>query len=460
MIGLVGMVTQLSSAATYYVSTSGNDANTGIAWDTAKKTIQAGVDVAGNGDTVLVTNGEYVLSGQIVVANNIAIRSVNGPAGTIVNGNGHSRCFYLGPDCTLDGFTLTNGYALDPTAAYGGGASGGTLSNCTLSGNSAGTAGGAYQSTLNNCTLSGNSAGTAGGAYESTLNNCVLSGNSAYLAGGAYQSTLNNCVLSGNFTATYGTGGGAYQSALNNCTLTSNSAFIASAAYQSTLNNCIVYYNNGTPQCYDVTMRYTCAPDAPAGDGNITSAPMFVDKNNENYRLAVGSPCINTGNNSLAPTNCSRVDLDGNLRIWNITVDMGAYEYGSVPPNPAVPVIKANGSTDDISINCGANLSITVQINAGESAGLEVDWWVIALANSSWYYRNSSTQWIQFDGNISNCHPEYQGALYDLPVTEVLNITGLQTGAYTFWFAVDYPMDGILNLDGPIVVDLVNVTVQ
>jgi len=31
---------------------------------------------------------------------------------------------------------------------------------------------------------------------------------------------------------------------------------------------------------------------------------------------------------------------------------------------------------------------------------------------------------------------------------------------YTFWFAVDYPMDGILNLGGPILYDSVNVTVQ
>jgi len=157
MIGLVGMVTQLSSAATYYVRTSGNDANTGTSWDTAKKTIQAGVDVAGNGNTVLVANGEYVLSGQIIVSNNIAVRSVNGPTGAIVNGNGQvtfSRCFYLGPGCTLDGFTLTNGYALYPSNAYGGGVycanTDAIITNCTLTGNSAGTGGAAYQSTLNN----------------------------------------------------------------------------------------------------------------------------------------------------------------------------------------------------------------------------------------------------------------------------------------------------------------------
>jgi len=141
-------------------------------------------------------------------------------------------------------------------------------------------------------------------------------------------------------------------------------------------------------------------------------------------------------------------------------VDMGAYEYGSVPPTPIALVIKANGFTNNVTINKSDNLSITVQLNPGEYDGTEVDWWVVALANSSWYYLNSSMQWTPFDGNLSNCHPVCQGALFNLPATEVLNITGLGTGLYTFYFAVDCPMDGILNVDGPILVDSVNVTVQ
>ena len=64
------------------------------------------------------------------------------------------------------------------------------------------------------------------------------------------------------------------------------------------------------------------------------------------------------------------------------------------------------------------------------------------------------------EGNLLNWHPVCQGALGNLPATEVLNITALATGSYTFYFAVDYPMDGILNLDGSILVDAVNVIVQ
>jgi len=41
--------------------------------------------------------------------------------------------------------------------------------------------------------------------------------------------------------------------------------------------------------------------------------------------------------------------------------------------------------------------------------------------------------------------PVYQGGLFNLPATEVLNMTGLPVGSYTFYFAVDLPMNGLLN---------------
>ena len=131
---------------------------------------------------------------------------------------------------------------------------------------------------------------------------------------------------------------------------------------------------------------------------------------------------------------------------------------GSLPTSG--PVIRANGVRNNITVNYPKAVSITIEMYAGNFAGVPVDWWVVASAGSSWFYLNNSFQWTQFDGNLSNCHPVYQGGLFNLSATEVLNITALPVGLYTFWFAVDYPMDGILNLDGPIMIDSVNVTVQ
>lgn len=131
---------------------------------------------------------------------------------------------------------------------------------------------------------------------------------------------------------------------------------------------------------------------------------------------------------------------------------------GSLPTGG--PVIRANGARSTITVNYPEAVSITIEMNAGNYAGTAVDWWVVARAGSSWYYLNSSFRWERFDGKLSNCHPAHQGALFNLSATEVLNRTALPVGSYTFWFAVDYPMDGVLNLNGPILIDSVNVTVQ
>jgi len=52
-----------------------------------------------------------------------------------------------------------------------------------------------------------------------------------------------------------------------------------------------------------------------------------VDAPVGNYRLREDSPCIDMGSNVYAPTNTTPYDLDGNPRINDGTVDMGAYEF-------------------------------------------------------------------------------------------------------------------------------------
>ena len=358
------VVVRVQQGVHYVAAESPNSQPPYTSWATAATNIQAALDAAIlPGESVVVTNGVY--AGRVGVDKPVAVRSVNGAQFTVINGGGTNQCVSLTNGASLSGFTLTNGMAYS-----GAGASGGTLSNCTLAGNLVTDyAGGAYGSTLYNCTLTGNSAERGGGACWSTLYNCTLTGNwASYECGGAEYCYLYNCTLTGNpggeagdctlynctvagntdggvggcvlfnCTLTGNAGGGAWSSTLYNCTVAGNPG---GGAWSSTLYNCILYYNaasgeaNYDPHC---TLNYCCTAPLPSnGVGNITNAPLFVDHANGNLRLQSTSPCINAGNNSYLTGDLwswdyyysftNSFDLDNHARVMSGTVDIGAYEY-------------------------------------------------------------------------------------------------------------------------------------
>ncbi len=82
------------------------------------------------------------------------------------------------------------------------------------------------------------------------------------------------------------------------------------------------------------------------GEHNITDYPMFEGVNNtaltpahvDYYRLAEGSPCINSGTPDISGLNIYPEDLAGNYRVWDGRIDMGCFEYGSPQENHDVIV--------------------------------------------------------------------------------------------------------------------------
>ena len=261
-LGLVCLLAQATSAATFYVDVNSTNATPPfVDWSTAATNIQDAIDAASAGDQVLVNDGIYSTGGgpvnnsaetnRVAVNKPVTVQSVNGPAVTVIEGDDDVRCVYLADGATLSGFTLTNG----TTAGSGGGvwceSISATVSNCVITGNYAQEGGGgASGGTLNNSTLTGNwTYWDGGGADGCTLNNCTLTGNFAWEAAGAWGCMLNNCTLTNN-EAWFG-GGGAASSMLNNCTLTGNRGhdYGGGADLDCTLNNCSVSNNSGGPQC-------------------------------------------------------------------------------------------------------------------------------------------------------------------------------------------------------------------
>ncbi|MBN1672442.1 MAG: PKD domain-containing protein [Kiritimatiellae bacterium] len=316
-------------------------------------------------------------------------------AAYIGGGGAHDSRLY---DCTLSGNSSTHG---------GGGANQGTLYGCTLTGNWSDHGGGGVSAgTLHNCTLTGNSStNRGGGAHYGTLYNCTLSGNSSTSggAGGASWSTLYNCTVSGN-GSDHGAGGTSY-STLYNCTVSANgSAHTAGGAYRGTLCNCIVQFNAPGGNWANAALDYCCTVPLPAGGvGNITGDPLFVDKDAHNYRLQIGSPCIDRGVNQ--DWVWDMTDLDGNPRVLNGTVDMGAYEL----PFRAAPRVLLEGPYDTnthLMSHAQGSQAIpqsspyVADSRAGEAPAGVVDWLLIELRDTNGHAVVCRSAWLGPDGCV------------------------------------------------------------
>jgi hypothetical protein len=87
-------------------------------------TIQAGINAANNGDTVLVAPGTYVENINFM-GKAITVKSSNGPKVTIIDGNANGPVVGFntseGPNSVLSGFTLQNGSASLSFHYFGGG---------------------------------------------------------------------------------------------------------------------------------------------------------------------------------------------------------------------------------------------------------------------------------------------------------------------------------------------------
>ena len=116
---------------------------------------------------------------------------------------------------------------------------------------------------------------------------------------------------------------------------------ICSGRDELTVANSIVAMNHGediaailsdesSNNLIGIDPRFVRNPsDGGDGWGDDPSTPDINEGANDDYgdlRLLPDSPAIDAGDNALVPEGVL-VDLNGNPRIWNGTVDMGAYEY-------------------------------------------------------------------------------------------------------------------------------------
>ena len=316
------------------------------------KTIQSAIDVASDGDTVLVAGGIYTGLGNKNLdfrGKAITVKSENGPGNCVIDCEGDGRGFYVHVgekgDSLITGFTITNCNIED----YGGGIScnysSPTITDCVFHNNTAIQGGGLYiigrvgyngdaGTKITNCLFSGNSATGnwntgGGGLYNSSvpirITNCTFFDNTGNRGGGIFNGgaspTLINSTLFKNTART--SGGGIY--------LVGSEANITNSIFW---NNKVVSSSQIGEILSTVTVSFSDIQGGYEGEGNIAADPLFVGEAANDFRLMAHSPCIDTGTNNVSQL--PDIDLAGNPRIEDGNrdgteiVDMGAYEY--IPP--------------------------------------------------------------------------------------------------------------------------------
>jgi len=252
--------------------------------------IQAGINDANDGDTVVVAPGTYTGAGNRDIdffGKAITVRSTepNDPnivAATIIDCEGtwsDNHCGFIfnsseDANSILIGLTIRNGGDSVYSGAIQCRNSSPTITNCTLVNNLGHRGGGIYcqgsNPTIKSCTISGNIGLDGGGIYcrnsSPFVTDCIINGNWAMYGGGIYceyysNPIITNCVITGNTAEQTlilegGSGGGVYvgydSPTISNCIISDNSAKrgwgggICCAGGSPKIINCTITGNSAT----------------------------------------------------------------------------------------------------------------------------------------------------------------------------------------------------------------------
>jgi hypothetical protein len=326
-----------------------------------QSTIQAGIDAASVGDTVLVADGTYKGAGNKDLdfkGKAITVQSENGPNNCIIDCEEEGRGFYFhsgeGAGSVVSGITITKGMitgsaGVESRPARGGGiycsSSSPTITNCIIS----------YNTVQYGSSSSG--AGIYCSSSSPTITNCMITGNTVSSTGSRFSAKGGGIAALSSSSPT-----------ITNCTICNNTADHYSFAYgggiycdssSSSIINCILWDNTPDEIYGDSNATYSDIKGGYAGLGNINSNPLFVASGV--YELSASSPCIDAGTANGAPS----TDIDGNSRPQSLGYDMGAYEYFRASFVPTA----TTGSATNITLN-SATLNGTLNPNGA----------------SAWYY--------------------------------------------------------------------------
>jgi parallel beta-helix repeat protein len=251
-------------------------------------------------------------------------------SGAIGGGNESSRIVLtngVGAATILDGFEITGGYR--GIYSY---QSEEIISNCVIAQNS-GDGIYCYDSdpAMDNCIIEDNGQDGINPDQDSSvaITSCIVRNNGA---NGIYYYNAGSSIIANSWIHHNGGDGilfynPAQAPIVRNNTIVYNSqkGVYRNQGTAPEISNCILWGNTGDD--LDLcSATYSCIEDGDAGEGNIATDPNFAYGNPElyNFHLNPISPCIDAGDSN--DVEAGEVDIDGDERIYNGVVDMGADE--------------------------------------------------------------------------------------------------------------------------------------